>query len=188
MKRKPSPHGTHSRYSHGCRCVQCREAHKIYERDRLRHKARVSYGFERPTERFIEAKEAMLHLQFLQRNGMGLLAVSRASGVASSCLKNVRQGKKKRILVTTHDRIMGVSLADRPDGHFIDPAPSKKLLQELLDVGFIKADLGRALGDSTGHLVVGSKIRVYRAKQIEALHGSLVRKARDKIFVKGSLP
>jgi len=33
------PHGTNSRYAkHGCRCNNCRHAHKLYERARLRER------------------------------------------------------------------------------------------------------------------------------------------------------
>jgi hypothetical protein len=180
-------HGTHSAYSGGCRCDPCRVAHRVYERNQQRKRAYISYGFEQPVQRFVKAAEVTKHLRFLQQNGMGLEAVSKASGVAVSTLQPLRMGKKKRVLVMTHKKIMAVSLVARSEGQFIDSSKSKALLQELIDLGFKKTELGRALGDPWGHIYLRKKIRVSRAKRIENLHKLFVKKIDGVTYVTGKL-
>jgi hypothetical protein len=33
-------HGTNSKYHEGCRCAECKQAHKLYERDRRHRRSR----------------------------------------------------------------------------------------------------------------------------------------------------
>lgn len=180
MGKRVRQHGTHSAYSAGCRCDPCRVAHREYERNRARHRRRVSYGFELKDDKFVDASEAREHLLFLETKKIGLRSISESSGVATSWLLLIKQGKKKQIGLAVHNKIIAVPAKPISSGQFISAEPSKKLVAELIDLGYTRGHLGYLLGDKHRHLILRTWIRVERAERIKKLHERLTYEARLK--------
>ena len=94
--------GTRSGYVAGCRCDDCRAAHRDYNREWLRREARIRYGIEPPKPaRWIDATEVREHLTWLQSIGIGRRLVARYSGVSASQITKLRDGTTSRTTPST---------------------------------------------------------------------------------------
>jgi hypothetical protein len=68
-------HGTNSKYHEGCRCAECKEAHRLYERDRKYRRARGITERKAPAFTAVQDRkrsstfsvDRMLELAFRQR-------------------------------------------------------------------------------------------------------------------------
>ncbi len=133
-------HGTRAKYVCGCRCENCRTANRVYAHKRA--KTKIFHG----PNPLVPAETACLHLRRLSGKGVGRRAVERASGVPNSILLEIRMKRKTMIRRTTEDRILKVDL-DARAGHALVPADKTwKMINELIEEGFTKAELARRLG------------------------------------------
>ena len=97
-------HGSHSTYKNrGCRCPACRAAAADYQRD-LRARLRSGDSPTRPAE------EARKHLRRLAESGVSQGQVARLSGVSRRTLWAIEQGRRRRVLASTHEAIAAVPL------------------------------------------------------------------------------
>lgn len=98
--------GTHSCYSQGCRTIQCREAHRLYERNRKRERSRPD-GRGKKFE-WVDATECRDHLRWLATKGAGYRQISNISGVPYSVIGRIRRGTVTKIRSTTANKLLGV--------------------------------------------------------------------------------
>lgn len=166
-------HGTRACYVHGpdgvadgsgCRCDPCRAANAAAARERNQSVAPAYVG----------AAETRAHVRWLSEHGVGLKQIVKVSGVAQGTLWKLMYGKggrpSKRIKVETRNRILAVQPSDAADGAKISAAPTHANIAELLDRGWTKAAIARAIGQSDTALQVGRKqVTVGNARAITAL-------------------
>ena len=133
--------GTRAKYRSGCKCVPCRAANSRYnsERERLRNE-------EGDTRDIVSAHAARQHILQLGKKGVGYKQVAAAAGVATSIVFAIRRGKRERIRQNTERSILAVDTSVRGDAALVPAGPTWKILNELLENGFTKTQLGAWLG------------------------------------------
>lgn len=166
------PHGVRARYSSGCRCDACRAANTAYERQRARH--RVYHG----PDVLVSARRARRHLRALSRRGVGRRAVGAACDVGETTLERIKNGTKTQIRRSTEAKILSVDAQAMADSVPVDAGPTWKLLNELIDKGWPKAELARRLGYKVPALQVGKKqVLLKTAHKVKLLHTQLIELA-----------
>lgn len=173
-------HGTHSCYSHGCRRDECRTAHRIYTRERLRLVRRAKQGLSEPPEPpYVDATPTRQHLRYLSSKGIGTTFVARQTGIARSTLVKISNDEKKKFCTKEVERAVFSVFADTmSDHHFVDSKYTRLLVAELRAAGYTIPELNSMLGNRTLHqkLVTGNYVRYWKQKKIEALHFALLRR------------
>ena len=135
-------HGTRSRYIAGCKCLLCRAANSRYssERERLRKAG--------DTRDIVPALAARAHILRLAKKGIGYKQVSAAASVAISIMAQIRNGKRLRIRQSTERAILAVDESARGDAALIPAGPTWRKLNDLIERGFTKTQLGAWLGST----------------------------------------
>lgn len=134
------PHGDRLRYMAGCKCTPCRRANSRYES--MRAQARRNGDWNG----LVPAHKARRHILTLSRRGIGRRAVSAASDVSQTVVREIRAGKKKQIRARTERRILAVTAAMASDHSFAPARRTWKLLRTLMIEGYKTKDLARRLG------------------------------------------
>lgn len=168
-------HGTHSGYSHGCRCKECVEAHRIYERNAARRRRRVKYGIEPPSNKKTDATEAREHIKFLTAKGIGLGAIANQVGTYRSTIQYIKRGDYENISTQLANKILAIPAIPREANAFIDAKPVHDLVQQLVKKGVTKKEIALASGIPDGRLVVRNKMRVWRYRKVEATCKEMLR-------------
>jgi hypothetical protein len=164
------PHGDRLRYLAGCRCMQCRAANTAYFHEREQAKADGDWNG------IVSADRARQHIEALSAKGIGRRAVSMASDVPESIISAIRRGSRTKIRALTERKILAVTHDAASDGALVDAAPSWKLINALLVIGFSKARLARELGAKTPALQVRKKqVTVRKAYDIRRMHDRLIQ-------------
>jgi hypothetical protein len=126
------PHGTVARYNAGCRCEDCCYAESCYGKElRVRH----NIGLANP---IVPATKARNHILRLQREGLGQVRLSWASGVRLTTIQEIRTKQKTRIRKDTQDAILGVSLEA---SRYVTERENKqcwRMLDHMVELGFPK--------------------------------------------------
>lgn len=159
------PHGTRLRYMAGCKCFKCRRANSDYERSR--QAARIAGDWNG----IVNATRARNHLEMLHRSGVGRRTVSDITGVPHSTIHEIRKGRKRRIRARTEQRILAIG----PNAAQIVPAArTHKLIREILDEGFSKAEVARRLGYRSPALQFNRRrVTARNEARVIALHSKL---------------
>lgn len=167
-------HGLDRVYKAGCRCQSCTEAHRVYERNMARERRREKMGIEARPTRMVDAINARIHIKFLTENRISLRRIAQKSGVAVSELLRIKNGQVKSILVSTNNRIIAVPALD-PDPHRGVPSDeAKRIVEDLIDVGFKKTEIAQMLGVRPGgHLVIKETIQYGRLQRLRDIHRSI---------------
>lgn len=131
-----------SSYKNGCRCEDCRNAHRTVAREFRRKKFRPDTDWV-PHLR-LDPQECRVHLNWLRENGVGTTAIHRACGVDMNTLVNIREGHQTYVKKDTADRILSVGLSVTPSVSMV-----RKRVQELRDLGWTQRQLADASGLST---------------------------------------
>lgn len=173
-------HGTRTRYiTHKCRCEQCRQAIRDYERKRLRRKGYFDASPVDWEAYLVSAAEARRHLLWLAENGIGLKSVKAVSGVNHNTLWAIKTGHRKRIYGATRDRILGVTRGDvlsARDGVRVPGAETWRLIDEILAAGFSRAFVAQALGSNTPALQLSREwVTSKHMREVMQLHDRLWR-------------
>ena len=175
-------HGTRARYVAGrCRCMLCRAANSRYQTERER--ARREQGNCRE---LVDAGEARRHLLKLSRQGVGYKLVAEAAKVSISVMAKIRFGTRKRIRANTARAILAVTATNAPlgDASLVDSGATWRILDELLERGFSKAQLAKWLGHETPAIQIkrGGKITARTAFEVarmaEKIDAGLLRRER----------
>ncbi len=165
-------HGTRAMYvMERCRCEPCADANRTYAREWYRNRARVAYGIEAPVVRRVDAGEAREHLLWLRANGIGLRTVAERTGISRTSLKPIADGTRRTIAPRTAERILAVPRSVAAAGCRIDAAPTWRLIDDLLRLGYRDVDICRALGRSHRGLKLGeTTVQRRTADRIAEIH------------------
>lgn len=158
-------HGTRVRYMAGCRCTPCGAANSRYEqlRSTLR---RDGLG-----NRLVPADKARRRLRALARRGIGTRTVCEVAGVARSVLQKIRTGERKQIRHDTQRAILGVRYDAHAGGSIVNARETWQRIAWLLDHGWTKTAIARALGLARPALQLGrDRITKQNEQRIEALY------------------
>ncbi len=125
-----------------CRCDGCRDAHRIYERDRQRS---INRPDGRPPDRLIPADEAVAHVQWLRSHGrgLGIKVIARAAGMPYGHLQRVLAGEHPLIRQSTAERLLAVGCHDAT---LLDAAPLRRHLRALGRRGWTPTMIARSTG------------------------------------------
>lgn len=134
------PHGDRLRYMAGCKCFKCRRANSDYERQRQVARAAGDWNG------IVDAAPARKHMMKLSRAGVGRRAIQAVTDVGDTTLQDIRSGRKRRIRARTARKILAVTPAVRADHSIVPAGKAWRLLDELLEEGFTKAELARRMG------------------------------------------
>jgi len=175
-------HGTHARYVAGCRCAGCRAGHAAYARARYRaQKLRGDWNG------LVSAARARAHLLALSKRGVGRRSVRAACDVAESVLQAVRSGRKKQIRARTEKAILAVDAGAIAGGALVSARRTWRLVAELVEEGFTKAEISRRIGQGGRALQLGrERVTVENAHKVAKLYrlmmlgGDAPRVGRDR--------
>lgn len=140
-------HGTRARYvfgatgtlaGQGCRCEPCRDANRLYARERDRRLKLL----EPADGTHIDAGAARDHLLWLRDQGVGLRTVERKTGLARNTLRQIVTGSSARCSARTERLVLGVG---RSAGALVDATDTWARINDLLDAGWSRAAIARAL-------------------------------------------
>lgn len=140
-------HGTYARYQRLCRCLACRYARADYMREYNRTGG-IRRVFAAPVRR---------HLLALEECGMEMQAVALLADVAATQVYRVKNGKLKRVLRETRERLLGVEFSDYSENARVPSAEATKIIAVLNSHGVQKQEIAKSLGYKYGHLHFGSQ-------------------------------
>lgn len=171
-------HGTRAKYTiERCRCADCGEAQRVYNRDRHR-------AMRRPDEvwlAYVPAGPARRHVHELMAQGMGPKSIAQLSGVPHGAISKLLygdykgRGPSRRIRPETAAKILAVTIEKADGAQRIPAGPTWKLLDDLLGRGFTKSFIASQLaGKPTKALQIRHDlVRASTARKVEALHRRL---------------
>lgn len=148
---QPCPKNSHLRKdSKGGICGYCRE--KLLKRVLI------------PTD------EARAHLLALSAKGVGLRAVAEGSGVAYSCLQDIKNRGQKLATPDVVMRIMKVDENMLLDHHTVDGTETWKRIKEMQKTGMSKAEIARRLGYKNGAIQFKKRVLAKTELAVKKLH------------------
>jgi hypothetical protein len=174
------PHGSYAKYViERCRCEECTEANREYERRRRRAMARPDEAWLP----YVPAAPARRHVERLTAGGMGLRTIAALSGVSHGALSKLiygdpRRGQQptRRVRPQTLAAILAVEVEDARGAQKVPAGPTWALIDELVAAGYTKAYLALALGSRTPALQLGrQRVLASTARAVEELHARLIR-------------
>lgn len=178
-------HGTRTMYTqHHCRCEPCTIANREYARRAERRRRDIEYGFvPPPPPRLIDATEVRDHLRWLSAKGVGRRTVAQVTGLSNSAIAELSSGRRTMTTPATADRILNVGLLHRPDGSDgarVPSEPVRRMVDELVALGYSRAALARMLGYRSRALQFADRpgCNPQTARRVKALHAALTAKAR----------
>lgn len=161
--------GTRIKYMAGCRCEACTAANTSYESKRKWDRIKGNWNGLVPAEK---ARKKLLELS---SKGVGRRAVARIANVGETTLQEVVSGKKRQVRAMTERAILSVDPQDaRLPGSLVCAARYRRMVDELVQEGFSRKDLGRCLGLSTSLYIYRSEITWRTARRIEEIHREII--------------
>lgn len=135
----------------------------------------------------LDASTAREHITALRAKGFGLRAISKASGVPISSLKEIvigyrgtRRGTyRRRVRPHVHDAIMAVPIPDETrDWSKVNAIPIVRRLEALVAAGYTRAYLAQRIGMSQQNmgrlmLVTDGQVSTVNAEKVRELFGEL---------------
>lgn len=169
-------HGSYVKYVQDhCRCQDCRNANRDYERQRKKRTAPPYVGADR----------ARQHLAELAAAGVGMKTVAARSGVSHGCLWKLvyglpGRGPSKRIRPDTEAKILAVTPADVADGGRVDAAPTWAIVEQLLARGWTKMGIAVAIGQKGPGLQLSRRsVSGANARAVRSLLDQPIPERRD---------
>lgn len=178
-------HGTQACYVHGpyrgahnegCRCEPCRAANR----------AREQAYRQRVAPAYVAAGPARAHLAWLANQGVGLKQVARVSGLPHGSLSKLVYGQNgrppsRRIRPATAEKILAVTPRDGAAGSRVPATPTWAHITQLLERGWTKTAIARAVGQGGPGLQIGRAwVQRRTARRIEALLDQPVPERHDR--------
>ena len=175
------PCGSYVKYKKDrCRCTDCRQAARHYEKSRLVRKARG-------LQPYVDAGKARDHIAWLNspavRGEVASLAgrrgtvaewwftpAARRLGLMPTQLKQIGSGQIRRIRASTGRKIVSLTPNSHGDGLLVDAAPTKALIVMLLERGWTKAAIARAIGVSGARMLQIARSDKVRRVTADAVH------------------
>lgn len=133
------PCGKRAKFIAGCRCEACHEANRVYMRALYR---RRKAGDLNP---IVSAAPARAHIRKLSKQGVGNRSIADIVGIQVRRISAIRNGTRKKLRKKTVDAILSIDKTAATGRALIDATDTWKLLDELVERGYSKAQLGRWL-------------------------------------------
>lgn len=174
----PREHGTHAKYAlEQCRCELCRQAQREYNRRRVR-------AIARPDEiwcPYVDAGPVREHVQWLRSCGIGLKSLAKLAGVPHGTLSKLMYGDparhmppSRRVRPATARKVLAVMPNHAAGAQRVPAAPTWRLLDELIALGWSRGELARRLGHQGPGLQINrTRVLASTARQVEQLHAEL---------------
>lgn len=171
-------HGSHAKYAlERCRCDLCRQAQREYNRARVR-------AIARPDETwcpYIDAAPVREHIEWLASCGIGLKSLAKLAGVPHGTLSKLVYGDRargmppsRRVRPFTAQKITAIMPYHAAGAQRVPAAPTWRLLNELIALGWSRAELARRLGHQGPGLQINkTRVLASTARQVERLHAHL---------------
>jgi hypothetical protein len=135
-----------------------------------------------PTDR------ARAHLAELSRRGVGSHSVAEASGVARTIINAIASGARRQVRSRTERALLAVDETCRADGALVPAAPTWRNVRRLLDAGWSRAAIARALGNATPALQVSRRaVRLKTADRLARLVERVERERAPRAAAKAAL-
>jgi len=154
-------HGTRRCYTHGCRCVACRDANAAATRE---HRARPVGT--------VDAAPARQHLAALRALGIGYRRAAHLARVAPATAQRVLAGTVSRLKPATAARL----LATRPVlalGATVAGTKTWRFVDSLRREGFTHREIAFRLGAHSQQLQLHRRVRVRSALKVAQLYQTL---------------
>lgn len=163
------PHGARARYAAGCRCMLCRAANSRYEvaREKLRRAGEWNG--------LIDVGPIVDHIRKLSLQGVGYKAIAAAASCSPTTLRLYLTGQRLHIRSQLAMRILAVDAGAAAGHALISSRSTWQLLDELLEGGYTKAQLGKWIGCQT------AQMRIKRGGLITADTACRVRRMYELI-------
>lgn len=94
-----SPHGTNARYTAGCSCFDCCDAHAAYQRARG----------PKTTKTNVPVSVVAAHVRKLKAKGMSRRAITEMSGVSYKTLRNIDDGAYENVIADTAAALLALT-------------------------------------------------------------------------------
>lgn len=161
-------HGSHSSYVRGCRCNECRKAHREYAAARLRANPDPDSGY-------VDAGRSRAHLLYLAQQGLGVAAIQVATDLSRKIIMEVRNGKRTRVQKRTEKKMLAVTPDMALDRALVDATQTWLYIQKMLDAGVGSASIMDALGRVGPVTRIGAtRVTVRTAARIQRLYARLL--------------
>jgi len=162
-------HGTRKRYCQSkCRCVLCRAANAAYYHKRKKWVR----GLAEPP--LADAEEVTRHLRGLRSKGIGERTVEEITGLARSSIHKILTGETRRVKPETALVILGLDADDLdrlPAGLLISAKPTWKRIERMMDKGWSRTRIARALGYKGREIQLDRKrVSVENARRVRDLY------------------
>ncbi len=145
-------HGTRAKYvGDRCRCLLCRAANSRYSCER--QKAHDSGD----TRGIVPAKGAVDHIRKLREKGVGYRTVAEAAGVSRTVVAQCLNGTRRNIRANTSRAIQAVMVEDIADGALVPARATWRLIDELVERGYSKAQLAKWFGYTSPAIQLNKK-------------------------------
>ena len=172
-------HGTRVAYVRDrCRCVECTEAAKLYERARTR--ARI-YG----RASYVDAQPVKDHIAALVASGISVKQIAATTGLGSTVSRIVYgapdrgRAETKRVHRATAAKILAVKVGDRDlvaEGRPVDGTGTARRIQALALMGWSVPQIARRAGRAPGTLhraLDGHHVTAATDRAVRAVHDEL---------------
>jgi hypothetical protein len=139
-------HGTNVAYVvEGCRCEECRQANRAYERARVRRKAQGR-------SLFVPAEPVRAHWRRLRELGMNDDEIERAAGVSHHTSHNLFRGHWRtgepvqRVKRETAEKVFAVRHRKPRLGTRVDATPMREMVLDLMAMGYSVSWVAEQIG------------------------------------------
>lgn len=144
---KPIRHGEHAGYARGCKCDACMEAHRVYNRERMRIHRRYKQGIgPKPISRWISPDVTQRHLLWLKTKGLSINAIALQTGLNEQTLKKIRSGKSKYVERETEAKVLRVRANDYGPKQLVKNFYVKQIIKAIQDAGYTTKEIRVMLG------------------------------------------
>lgn len=168
------PHGTPSGYKHHkCRCPECVDAARSYDRTRAR---KIAYGQWSP---WGDADQVRAHIDRLRSQGWSCMAIARAARVHDYIVRYLMGNPERGVRADTAERILSVG-AGWPAG-YVPADGCRRRLQALAVLGHGLTEVSRESGLSISAL---AKLRAGQRRWTQAHTPGLVVRAYDALSMR----
>lgn len=132
-------HGTDLMYlTHKCGCRPCKDAHTV-----MRRKMRATSYQD---GRLVDAGPAAERIRYLNtRHGYTIAEIAELSGVGTTTLTKVRNGRQQSVSSITRDALFGVKPRTEPTG-YVDATGTRRRLEALAAIGWSLEQIAEASG------------------------------------------
>lgn len=136
----PLEHGSTRLYARGCRCLRCGIAYSNLQRET---RERLNRG---DGDYVVSAQVARDHLRYLSTHGVGYRAVFDCTGIYPRVVQAIRQGRWKRIRLSTEAKILRVGAEAKSGCSYVSSKHAVAQLRALLAMGYLRKEIAAEVG------------------------------------------